>query len=411
MLIGNEQVSIEVLIELLDTKSKFVHGLVKTDIEPKDRQNFTSCLKLSSDDVLSALEDINNSRATRVYLQLLRSVVIAYIEHDTSIVDRIYHGWFAVFLCRIWQIWLQLIDEKYIVGYSVDNKKDLFITSPAHFSIELNAHSLLAAFLLVSQQKLPDSALSISNYSSQPCEATFRLTRSISGVFSSVVNFTTDQFLKRAGKLSVLTDIENKNESGLLECPLQFPKHHKRGRKASAKKNSAPSKAVNLPSYDTIENTIHKAFNDAYDTLSELEMNIALQGKKKATITQVSSFARSQFEKKSKIVSYDEYETYSSDDEPNDDPDVDANLLLKDEEENSSEDEDNLSSISASGRSQFHGMRVTDTVSPSLSSSYFCVEIDGKKKYMHKQTACWLLTDDKAVLSSDRLKRVQQSNR
>ncbi|CAF3897594.1 unnamed protein product [Rotaria sp. Silwood1] len=140
-------------------------------------------------------------------------------------------------------------------------------------------------------------------------------------------------------------------------------------------------------------------------------MNIALQGKKKATISQVSSFARSQFEKKSKIVSYDEYETYSSDDEPNDDPDVDANLLLKDEEENSSEDEDNLSSISASGRSQFHGMRVTDTVSPSLSSSYFCVEIDGKKKYMHKQTACWLLTDDKAVLSSDRLKRVQQSNR
>ncbi|CAF4572529.1 unnamed protein product [Rotaria sp. Silwood1] len=263
MLIGNEQVSIEVLIELLETKSKFVHGLVKTDIEPKDRQNFTSCLKLSSDDVLSALEDINNSRATRVYLQLLRSVVIAYIEHDTSIVDRIYHG-----------------------------------------------------------------------------------------------------------------------------C-----------------------KAVNLPSYDTIENTIHKAFNDAYDTLSELEMNIALQGKKKATISQVSSFARSQFEKKSKIVSYDEYETYSSDDEPNDDPDVDANLLLKDEEENSSEDEDNLSSISASGRSQFHGMRVTDTVSPSLSSSYFCVEIDGKKKYMHKQTACWLLTDDKAVLSSDRLKRVQQSNR
>ncbi|CAF3836645.1 unnamed protein product [Rotaria sp. Silwood1] len=411
MLIGNEQVSIEVLIELLETKSKFVHGLVKTDIEPKDRQNFTSCLKLSSDDVLSALEDINNSRATRVYLQLLRSVVIAYIEHDTSIVDRIYHGWFAVFLCRIWQIWLQLIDEKYVVGYSVDNKKDLFITSPAHFSIELNAHSLLAAFLLVSQQKLPDSALSISNYSSQPCEATFRLTRSISGVFSSVVNFTTDQFLKRAGKLSVLTDIENKSESGLLECPLQFPKHHKRRRKASAKKNSASSKAVNLPSYDTIENTIHKAFNDAYDTLSELEMNIALQEKKKATISQVSSFARSQFEKKSKIVSYDEYETYSSDDEPNDDPDVDANLLLKDEEENSSEDEDNLSSISASGRSQFHGMRVTDTVSPSLSSSYFCVEIDGKKKYMHKQTACWLLTDDKAVLSSDRLKRVQQSNR
>ncbi|CAF4975057.1 unnamed protein product, partial [Rotaria magnacalcarata] len=52
---------------------------------------------------------------------------------------------------------------------------------------------------------MPNSALLISNYNSQPCEATFRLTRSMSGAFSSVVNFTTDQFLKRAGKLSILT--------------------------------------------------------------------------------------------------------------------------------------------------------------------------------------------------------------
>ncbi|CAF3392878.1 unnamed protein product [Rotaria sp. Silwood2] len=410
MLIGKEQVSIEVLIELLETKSKFVHGLVKTDIESKDRQNFTSCLKLSSNDVLTALEDINNSKATQVYLRLLRSIVIAYIEHDTSIIDRIYHGWFAVFLCRIWQTWLGIIDDTYILEYGANNKKDLFITTPAHFSIELNAHSLLAVCLLVSQQKLPHSALSISNYSSQPCEATFRLTRSISGVFSSVVNFTTDQFLKRAGKLSVLTDIENKSESGLLECSLQFPKHHKR-RKANAKKTSASNKIVDLPSYDTIENIIHRSFNDAYNVLSQLEMNTVLQRKKKTTIFEVSSFTRSQFEKKSKIVSYDEYEIYSSDDESNDEPDADVNLSLKDDEENSSEDEDNLSSISASGKCQFRGMRVTDTIPPSLSKSYFCVEIDKKKKFMHKQTACWLLTDNKAALSSDRLIRVQQSNR
>ncbi|CAF5067777.1 unnamed protein product, partial [Rotaria magnacalcarata] len=198
MLIGNEVVSIEVLMKLIETKSKLVHGLVKTDIEPKDRQNFKACIKLSNDDVLAALEDIDGSQATRVYLRLLRSVVLAYVEHNTSIIDRIYHSWFSVFLCRIWQTWLQIIDEKDILGYRVETKKNLFITGPALFSIELNAHSLLAVCLLVCQHKLPESALSISNYSSQPCEATFRLTRSMSGAFSSVVNFTTDQFLKRA---------------------------------------------------------------------------------------------------------------------------------------------------------------------------------------------------------------------
>ncbi|CAF1489713.1 unnamed protein product, partial [Rotaria sp. Silwood1] len=35
----------------------------------------------------------------------------------------------------------------------------------------------------------------------------------MSGVFSTVVNFTTEQFLKRAGKLSVLADIQNQGES------------------------------------------------------------------------------------------------------------------------------------------------------------------------------------------------------
>ncbi|CAF4339700.1 unnamed protein product, partial [Rotaria magnacalcarata] len=226
MLIGKEEVSIEVLMELIEKKSKLAHGLVKTDIEPKDRQNFSSCIKLSSDDVFTTLEDIESSQATRIYLHLLRCIVLAYVEHDTSIINRIYYSWYAVFLCRIWKNWLDIIDEKDTLGYNVENKKDLFITSPAHFSIELNAHSLLAICLLVHRHHMPNSALLISNYNSQPCEATFRLTRSMSGAFSSVVNFTTDQFLKRAGKLSILTELENKSESGQSDCLLKFPKHH-----------------------------------------------------------------------------------------------------------------------------------------------------------------------------------------
>ena len=53
----------------------------------------------------------------------------------------------------------------------------------------------------------------------------------MSGSFSCIVNFTIEQFLKRAGKLSVLTDIEQKSESGQLKCSLKFPKHHKRQHK------------------------------------------------------------------------------------------------------------------------------------------------------------------------------------
>jgi hypothetical protein len=174
LLIGKGGVSIEVLNELIETKSKFVHGLVKTDIEPSDRQNYKSCLKISSDSVINALEDIDGSLATRIYLRLLRSIVLAYIEHNTSIIDRIYHSWLAVFICRIWLTWLHLVDKKDILeSYSEMSKDNLFITVPAHFSIELNAHSLLAICLLVHQQDLPVSALAFSNYHSQSCEGTF----------------------------------------------------------------------------------------------------------------------------------------------------------------------------------------------------------------------------------------------
>ena len=36
------------------------------------------------------------------------------------------------------------------------------------------------------------------------------------------------------------------------------------------------------------------------------------------------------------------------------------------------------------------------------------LRIDGKERFMHKQTACWLLTEDRTSLPADRLQRVTQ---
>lgn len=101
LLIGKEAVSIHVSINLIENKSKLVYGLVKSDIDPKDRQNFGSCYKITNDDVLLILEDIDDCLATRIYLLLLRSIILAYIEYNTPIIDRLYYSWFAGFFCRI----------------------------------------------------------------------------------------------------------------------------------------------------------------------------------------------------------------------------------------------------------------------------------------------------------------------
>ena len=57
---------------------------------------------------------------------------------------------------------------------------------------------------------------------------------------------------------------------------------------------------------------------------------------------------------------------------------------------------------------QFSGIRVFDTIRPELTKSYFEVEISHERKYIHKQTACWILTENKSALSNDRLTRVME---
>ncbi len=59
-------------------------------------------------------------------------------------------------------------------------------------------------------------------------------------------------------------------------------------------------------------------------------------------------------------------------------------------------------------KKDFVGIKVLNTVEPYVEDSYFKVKINDETKYIHKQSGCWLLTDEKTKLSNDRLLRVQQ---
>ncbi len=79
------------------------------------------------------------------------------------------------------------------------------------------------------------------------------------------------------------------------------------------------------------------------------------------------------------------------------------------------EDEDEEHDLSHvlldSSDASFRGMRVKESIDPTQSNSFFKVrrENDTTDVYIHKQTACWVLTNEKCSLSSDRLRRVTQS--
>ena len=59
-------------------------------------------------------------------------------------------------------------------------------------------------------------------------------------------------------------------------------------------------------------------------------------------------------------------------------------------------------------KSSFHGIKIFDHINPNQMHPYFKVKINGKIKYLHKQSACYLITSNTPKLSNDRLSRVRQ---
>jgi hypothetical protein len=70
ILLGNQLIDIEPLLYLIDNYSKLDHSLVKSDVDPNDRQNYNSAVKISSGNVFYLLEKIPNSIGIRVYLHI-----------------------------------------------------------------------------------------------------------------------------------------------------------------------------------------------------------------------------------------------------------------------------------------------------------------------------------------------------
>lgn len=83
---------------------------------------------------------------------------------------------------------------------------------------------------------------------------------------------------------------------------------------------------------------------------------------------------------------------------------------------NGTDEEDEEENVISSGLSEverqiFHGCRIYDKINPQLSKKYFRIYIGPSLKYIHKQTACWMLADNPNHLSSERLVPVRTSEK
>ena len=90
-------------------------------------------------------------------------------------------------------------------GYS---ESDHFITTNAYTCIEINAHLMLSILYNVINGKFPKDVLRVWLTGSQGREQPFRLLRSMTPVFSTIINFSLKGVLERIHKLNYISSIE-----------------------------------------------------------------------------------------------------------------------------------------------------------------------------------------------------------
>ena len=397
--------------------SKLYHGLVSSDLNPKDHQNYPSCVRISRDEIFRALEKVNDSRATIVYIKLLRSVIDAYIEESTTILDRVFHAWTSVFLSRLWLLWIQKMGKKKLDDIFTEltkhsNKHDhrskttaqqYFLTPQAVYSIELNAHCLVYLILLVIEGKLPEDVLLVERFHSQSCESVFRSARALSSNSSSGVNFSVSQFLNLIDRLSLFQKIKTEHEQGGHPM-LRFPLHHKNKHGSSSLNRTAHMK---LPTRVEIEQTVVRAFGNAKDHLEQVGIMAVLRRNKLGGIVAANNYARTLFDDK-------EILDFFSQENGDDDEDEWRVPAAEDDAADDDGDDEDFGSLqiddeSDSARPTFRTMRVCDHVPTHLLPSYFKVRINDKEKFLHKSTATWILTEQNRKISADRTRRVTQA--
>ncbi|CAF1656724.1 unnamed protein product [Rotaria magnacalcarata] len=392
-----------------------------------------SCEKLCA--AIECLQEINDSHATVVYLSIIRCIIIAFIDPSTPTATRIYYAWLAVFVCRLWRTWLNLVPKQdfndrisQMANHSdiakdkfkqKTTKKCFFITSTAFLCIELNAHNLTYLTLLVAEDQLPLETLKVSLFNSQTCENFFRLSRSMSGTFSTSVNFSVQQFLNRQEKISFLNSIKTQSNSSYPSSKFVFPSHHKT--QQNHKYSTIQPEKITK---QQVQVQVDRAFKDAVTLLLPLGIEDVLKEAHIVTMNQVNQHIRNDLYKSTKKANFfipmtidectNESDSDSEESTSQDDDENQSNGLYSwnddDSMENDIEDNNGINLLPQTTNTSLQSMKgVRDTINPELKDSYFLVNIDGKRKYLHKNTAIWYMTDEKQKLSSDRLKRVMEN--
>ena len=238
--------------------SKEHHKLRLKDLDHQDRQNFEAVSRITSPNVLALLDTLPNGKGTKLYLQVVRSIVDSYLDKHLVPLRCIEEAWFAVFFTRYWRQWI-VSSEGYNLEYN-------FISLNSYVYIEINAHALIL-LLMILRNSSAEQCYCPWLFGSQPCEKAFRAARSMTPTFSTIVNFNILGLLRRLHKLQIQIELESQsNSTGII-----YPQQSNQGSDVS------DGYSVKDISDFEIEQSVKSALERAKKCMEELGMKDLLQ--------------------------------------------------------------------------------------------------------------------------------------
>lgn len=353
--IGNKIASIIHIKSLLKSVPKDTHFLVHSDIVPEDRQNYRALEKVMDDRVLNAMKtNVVDCEGTVMYLKLCKLITSSFTSTNLNPADRIYHIWYAVYFLRCWRKNIQSSDE-----HSLEQN---FISSNAYACVEINAHSLIEIVKKMRSNKQEKLFLP-SFFASQPCENIFRMMRSLSTINFTKINFSLSELFHMISRVEMMNKIiYNSNE-------IEFPRVQKTDLRTD-------DYAQNFPSDKEIQSIIESARDAALENAILFGIHLTAND-----------------------IANTELLLYKSRNKSSTSVRVDTNVENANEIDTDQEDamEDKILSENEHEHQRY--------------DQYVCVlDSDGNEKKILKSRFIWMQCESKDKISSDRLKRVQQSS-
>lgn len=185
------------LQELISRFTKDKHNLSPIVLNPIDKQNFESVLRICDDKVIELLHTISGSQATVKFLTIMQNFIVSFMDPTLMPLHRIYKCWYSVFFIRMWRAFIYKNKQLTL--------KENFLTSNTYNCIELNAHSLILCIVQLKKNNMQHLFLP-NLMESQACESIFRQIRSFTTTYSTVANCSVKEILQRISKIQLQCD-------------------------------------------------------------------------------------------------------------------------------------------------------------------------------------------------------------